>query len=294
MQSQARRFSRRLAVLIAAASLLAFVQPLRTSAADATPVKGQRVFSAGHSFHYWMPPILANVATNAGIAGHVQVGLQPIGGSRVIQHWDLPDEKNKVKPALKTGEVDVLTLSPIYLPDAGIENFAKLALEHNPAIRLTVQEFWLPFESVSAWTNKPKSIDRDSMTVAQLRAAHADYFKSMDAHVTSLNKQLGKQVIFVVPSGQAVIALREKIIKGEAPGIAKQSEIFTDVLGHVNAPIMVLATYCHFAVIYKRSPAGLPVPAALAKQPEAEKLNRLLQELAWDAVTKHPLSGVKR
>jgi hypothetical protein len=27
--------------------------------------------------------------------------------------------------------------------------------------------------------------------------------------------------------------------------------------------------------------------------PETEELNKLLQELAWEAVSKHPLSGVK-
>jgi hypothetical protein len=39
----------------------------------------------------------------------------------------------------------------------------------------------------------------------------------------------------------------------------------------------------------------LPVPAVLAKtnNAEAEKLNRLLQEIAWKAVTDHPMSGVK-
>ena len=48
--------------------------------------------------------------------------------------------------------------------------------------------------------------------------------------------------------------------------------------------------------IYRRSPVGLPLPAILAKagdRDENDKLNRLLQELAWDAVTHHPLSGVK-
>jgi hypothetical protein len=83
------------------------------------------------------------------------------------------------------------------------------------------------------------------------------------------------------------------VIAGQAPGIAKQSELFTDVLGHVNEPIKVLNAYCHFAVIYHRNPTGLPVPTVLAARPEAEKLNRLLQELAWNAVVNHPLSGVK-
>jgi hypothetical protein len=57
--------------------------------------------------------------------------------------------------------------------------------------------------------------------------------------------------------------------------------------------VKVLTAYCHFAVLYGRSPLGLPMPAQIAQLPEAEKLNSLLQQLAWDAVTNHPLSGVK-
>ena len=77
--------------------------------------KGQRVFTCGHSFHVWVPGIVADLAQKADITDHKQVGLSSIGGSRVIQHWDIADEKNKAKEALKTGKVDVLTLSPIFL-----------------------------------------------------------------------------------------------------------------------------------------------------------------------------------
>ena len=98
--------------------------------------KGLRVFTCGHSFHVWVPGIITDLCKKAGINDHVQVGLSSIGGSRVIQHWDIAPEKNKAKEELKTGKVDVLTLSPIFLPDAGIENFTKLALEHNKNIRM--------------------------------------------------------------------------------------------------------------------------------------------------------------
>src|SRR5260370_26800030 len=110
-----------------------------------------------------------------------------------------------------------------------------------------------------------------------------------------VNKMYGKQGWLVVPVGQAVIALREKIIAGKAPGLKTQNDLFTDAIGHAKPPLQALAAYCHFAVIYKHSPVGLPIPAVLAKSnvPEAKELNQLLQELAWDAVTKHPLSGVK-
>ena len=90
------------------------------------------------------------------------------------------------------------------------------------------------------------------------------------------------------------MALRDKVIKGEAPGIKTQNELFTDALGHPGAQIRVLSAYCHYSVIYRRSPVGLPVVSQLTKLPEAEKLNRLLQEIAWKAVAGHPMSGVVR
>jgi hypothetical protein len=296
-------------------------RPAATTTAPAAGMPaGLRIFTVGHSFHAnWLPAWLADVAKSAGVAGHEQIGASMIGGSRVIQHWNLPDDKNQAKTALKTGKVDVLTLSPMLSPDEGIVNFVKLALENNPNTRITVQEFWLPFDRLDCFgeksygdlartlrnwadpvadSNDPnkaryETLHFDVPTAEQIHKLHAPYFKAMDEYVTKLNKDLGKQSVFVVPVGQAVNALREKIIAGAAPGIAKQSELFSDKLGHPKAAIQALSAYCHFAVIYGRSPVGLPMPSLLAKAKADEKLNRLLQELAWDAVTHHPLSGVK-
>ena len=263
-----------------AALLLAAVQD---------PPKGRRVLSAGHSFHVFMPGILKQLA--ADIPGHAQVDVQSIGGSRVIQHWELPDEKNKAKAGLRTGKVDVLTLSPIYLPDEGIARFVELALEHNPEVRVTVQEFWLPYDVYDPTRKKVEVTDRE-LSGEELRRRHAPYFESMDEHVRELNKKHGKAAVLVVPVGQAVIALREKIVAGRAPGLKTQGELFTDAIGHVRPPVQLLTAYCHYAVIYGRSPVGLPKPAALKDAPD--ELPRLLQELAWEAVVAHPLSGVRR
>lgn len=259
-------------------------------------IQGQRIFSAGHSFHVFMPSLLSQIAASAGIEGHRQIGLQSIGGSRVIQHWDLAEDKNTVKPALATGEVDVLTLSPIYLPDEGIEKLARLALEHRPDCRILVQEFWLPYDVYAPdyKQKRPEAVNRNSRTAAELRAMSAPYFASMDAHVKELNEKFGKPAVRVVPVGQAVIALREKIIAGEAPGIKEQEELFTDAIGHATTPLRILVAYCHYAVIYGRSPEGLPMPRILQQSKYGnEDLNRLLQKLAWQAACEHPLSGVK-
>jgi hypothetical protein len=264
----------------------------------ASVARGQRVFTCGHSFHVFVYRILGEMAQSAGIDDHQSVGLSSIGGSRVIQHWDVPGEKNQAKAALRAGKVDVLTLSPIWLPDEGIENFARLGLEHNPNIRITVQEFWLPndtYHPVYPLETRVK-VDHNATDIAELQKQQSLYDRDLVRYIRDLNRRLGKEVVLLVPIGQAAAALRAKILAGEAPGLKAQWDLFRDSWGHAQSPLQVLDGYCHFAVIYRRSPVGLPVPSDLAKAAnltEKDKLNRLLQELAWEAVTQHPLSGVK-
>ena len=256
---------------------------------------GLRVFTCGHSFHVWAAPMIKAMADGAGIKGHQIAGVSSIGGSRIIQHWNVPDEKNAAKKLLTEGKVDVLTLSPIWLPEEGTEKFATLAFEHNKNIRITVQEYWLPNDEYNPVypLDTRKKLDHNATTIPALQKAQDQYDHDIDEHARAINKKLGKDVLVTVPCGQAVVRLREKIIAGEVPGIKAQSDLFRDNWGHPTAPVQVLAAYCHYAVIYQRSPVDLPVPAAFAKTPSwDEKLNRLLQELAWDAVTKHAMSGV--
>lgn len=286
-------------LLVFAALVFSAVRLVAQDTSATQPItKGQRIFYTGHSFHYFMPPILLDVAKSAGISDQQNLGLSAIGGSRVYQHWNVPDDKNKAKEVLKSGQIDVLTLAPIFMPDDGIEKFATLALEHNPNIRITVQEIWLRRDTYEPTAKEiPKTVDHNAITGAELRERHKPLFEGFDAHVTELNKKLGKQVLFVVPTGQAVIALRERIIAGKAGGLTKQSDLFTDATGHGTKPLEALVTYCHFAVIYRTNPVGLPVPEILVKANKPEwgaDTVRVLQEVAWEAVTQHPLSGVKK
>jgi len=288
------------ALVLLGAALMPFPQAAAEDKKNeklAEPIrKGQRIFTCGHSFHVWVPGIVTDLCKKAEIPDHVQVGLSSIGGSKVIQHWDKPDDKNNAKEALKTGKVDVLTLSPIFFPDAGIENFTKLALEHNKDIRILVQPIWLRADIYEPTMKRPAKVDQNAITIEELRKRHEVYFQEMDAHIRDLNKKQGRTVLYIVPAPQAVIALREKIVAGQAPGLKMQSDLFTDATGHGTAPLKTLVGYCNFAVIYRRSPVGLPVPEILKQAKlgdQEDKLNRLLQELAWAAVIQHPLSGVR-
>ena len=80
--------------------------------------------------------------------------------------------------------------------------------------------------------------------------------------------------------------LREKVIKGEVPGFAKQSELFNDPIGHVKPPVQQLEAYCYFAAIYHQSPVGLSV-FEKPGDADSQKLNRLLQEIAWKTISEY-------
>src|SRR5262245_60422031 len=117
-------------------ALLAFACANVAMAADAKAPAGLRVFYTGHSFHMFVPPQVEAIVKAAGIQGHKTAGRQGIGGSRVIQHWELGDDKNTARPALATGQVDVFTMAAhVVIPDDGITHFTNLGLKHNPKLR---------------------------------------------------------------------------------------------------------------------------------------------------------------
>lgn len=259
---------------------------------------GQRVATCGHSFHVFTYKQVDEIAKSAGL-DHQLVGLSSIGGSTVQKHWDVPEEKSAVKQVLKSGKVDVLTLSPIWLPDDAIEQFVKLGIEHNPALRILVQEYWMPNDEYNPVypLDTKKEIDHNATDIAKLRDATTRYAKDIEDYVRGINQRLGKDAVVVVPVGMAAVTLREKIVKGEAPGLKTQAELFRDNWGHALPPLQILSSYCHFAVMYRRSPVGLPVPNAFKalkgmSEDDKSKLNLLLQEIAWDTVSHHPLAGV--
>src|SRR5690606_17208854 len=115
-----------------------------------------------------------------------------------------------------------------------------------------------------------------------------------EKQVGELNASLnaGRKVVGIVPVFDAVYALRERVAGGTAPGIIKQSELFKDDHGHPSPVLELLVSYCHYAAIHQRSPEGLPLPEVVRSNPQAEALNRLLQELAWQAVSAYPESGI--
>ncbi len=259
-------------------------------------VEGLRVFYASHSLMWYVPEPLSHLAAAAGIRGHEVVGVQRIGASRTLQHWE-KGEPNEAKAALRTGKVDVFVMSPIQFPDEGVEQFVKLGLTHNPRMRFIVQLSWGGGDTDNqdfpkgSWDN----VDRDK-TPGQLRQLFVRNIRAGEEQADDINRKYGngKRIMTLVPTSLALVELRTRIYEKRMPGLNNQGELFVDA-AHPSPPLEALNTYLHYAVLYGKSPVGLPMATPLkAAKREAwgDALSRALQEIAWQTATNTASSAV--
>ena len=363
MNTQPSLFKKSASLAALGLLLIGLVQ-LSTSAAQSSPAAkpaGMRVFYASHSLMWDVPPVLQQEAEAYGMKGHTVLGIQRLGVSRTEQHWNLPDNQNEAKKALQAGNVDAFVMSPIALPDEGIDNFVKLGLKNNPNMKFFIQVSWPglgltdnddfaqaglgglggaigappaggapgagargaggrgnnftsqappqggrggapgaggPFGG-GAFGGAPgggAGGQNYNKTPDELAKINIKNDKSAEEQAAKLNKEIGKQVVFLIPTSQVHNALRLAIYKKEMPGMTDQGEVFLDFIGHPTPPVVALNTYVHFATLYNRSPIGLPMPNVLKNGNRAqwdEKMNQKLQEMAWNIVSHYPPSGVK-
>ena len=286
-----------------AAEAPATIQPAATATAKTGEAPaGQRMFYASHSLMWDVPAPFAEMAEAHGIKGHT-VSMQQMGFSRTQQFWDQPEGQSRAKQALKAGNIDVFVMSPMDMPDKGVEEFVKLGILNNPQMRFFVQNNWAGFNNDGQKAQQSMQLmmsgrlkQWDQTTEEDLKTLNTECEKAFEAQVKQINEAIGHPVVFIIPTSQANAALRAQIIRKEFSGLDKQSQLFLDQIGHPTPPLVTLNAYLHFASIYGRSPVGLPIPTVLKKANNAkwdDNFNKALQELAWKTVIDYPLSGVK-
>ena len=273
-----------------------------TSAKVAAIPAGQHMFYASHSLMWDVPAPFAEMVKAYGITNHT-LGIQQMGFSRTQQFWDQPEAQSQAKQALKTGNLDDFVMSPMDMPDKGVEEFVKLGILNNPHMRFFVQNNWAGFNNDGQKAQQSMQLmmtgrlkQWDQTTEEDLKTLNTECEKAFETQVKQINEQIGHRVLFIIPTSQANTELRARIIRKEFPGLDKQSDLFLDQIGHPKPPLVALNVYLHFATIYGRSPVGLPIPTILkrANNPKwDDNFNKALQELAWKTVTSYPLSGVK-
>jgi hypothetical protein len=268
-------------------------------AASAIPA-GETMFYASHSLMWDVPAPLEEMVKAYGIEGQ-KLDIQRMGFSRTSQFWDQAEAQSQAKQALQAGKTGVFVMSPMDMPDVGVEGFVMMGVLQNPNMRFFVQNNWAGFNNDGNQARQSMMMmgqlkTWDQSTLEDLKTLNTTCEKAFEDQVKEINAKLGREALFIIPTSQANTELRERIIRGEFPGLTKQSQLFLDQIGHPTPPLVALNAYLHFATIYGRSPVGLPMPSILKNpsHPEwNEEMNTALQELAWKTVINYPLSGVK-
>lgn len=258
-----------------------------------------QVYHLGHSLVGWdMPAMLAQLA-GAGHGFHSQLGW----GANLREHWD-PDieingfeaenihaEHQEPHEALASGGYDAVVLTealPIvsairyHAPHDYLRKWSVAAWEGNPEARVYFYETWHPLDIEDGWLER---LDRDlgqywEGEILRRALAYDDVTRP----------------IYVIPGGQVMAAVTRAVEGAGGIGpIRDRTSLFRDDI-HFNDYGVYLIALTHYAVLYGRSPVGLPhalkkADGSPANDPGAEAA-RLMQETVWKVVTGYPQTGV--
>ncbi len=266
-----------------------------------TPPTGPMpVYHLGHSLvGRDMPAMLAQ------LGGH-DYASQLGWGASLQQHWnrDVPGfaEENDhphfrpASDAVNYGNYGAIILTEmVELKDAirwhdsamSLANWAAMARVVNPVVRLYLYETWARLDDPAGWLER---IDGDLGTLwegALLRPAMA---------------QSNVGTIHVIPGGQVMAAAVRAMEAGQVPGLTTRNDLFAKATDGTTDPIHLndmgnyLIALTHFAVLYHRSPVGLPYDLTRADGTPitaiGPKTAQVLQEVVWRTVARYPFTGV--
>lgn len=273
------------------------------------PEAGLSVFHLGHSLvGRNMPAMLAQLAAAAGFDTH-DYNLQLGWGATLREHFEPEVEiagfavendnprYRSAHEAVASAEYDAFVLTEmVELRDAIIwhdsatymHRWVRAIRAARPDARVFLYETWHPRHDTETW----------------LARLDADPDALWKGHVLSQvwnDPRAGP--VHVIPAGRVLAAFTRALAeRGGVPGIEDESALFArndeqeinDI--HLNDLGNYLVALVHFAVLYQRSPAGLPHELmradgtnADAPSPEAAAL---MQQIVWAVVSALPETGI--
>jgi hypothetical protein len=239
---------------------------------------GLRVMFNGNSWFIFVPWGVADLVKAAEIQGHKEV--------RAAKPNDIS--------LIEAGEVDVYAHGVHWwmeVPWGGgfAEKIVGMGLKANRNFRAYYHAAWLVGDARAK--DIKTTADYNDSKLADVQAALDKTRKGVEAIVDKLNEKFGKRVVFLVPVGDATLKLRAMVLEGNYPGVAKQSELWSDAMPHAGVHVMALSGYCHFAAIYRTSPVGLKIDRF---KELTDEQHAILQRIAWETVSKYPYAGVAK
>jgi uncharacterized protein YjdB len=109
-----------------------------------------------------------------------------------------------------------------------------------------------------------------------------DFFEDLTTAVRADYAGTGLKQPLMIPLGQAMHALNNKMAAGQVPGFSNIWQVYADGIHMTNVGSYIVAC-SFFATIYKESPVGLPVPSQYGTI--ANAVRDIIQQTVWETVT---------
>ena len=266
-----------------------------------------RVVATGHSFMapgYKTLPLIAPLAgfeqqallthTGGGITGSARYKWEQENGIFQFAGKPVP----KLLASIANAKWDAMMWGPYYQDRPEFYTcWIDFCLKYNPDMKFYVADAWPQLEQ---FEKQPES--EKEMTYEAMKKLGEQRNASTAKIVNAINSKYPNRV-FVMPTSDAMVLAVREFHRGNLPGIrgihkavgGKDMSLWRDKLGHLGPGLDYLEGYVFYATLYGKSPEPIEkrlVTKSRATFPSAE-LDKVFRKIAWEAVSNHPLSGVK-
>lgn len=259
----------------------------------------QTVFHIGHSLvGRDMPAMLAQLAGSehhydsqlgwgTTLKAHWEPGTQIAGFETENDHPRYRDAHE----AVASGIYNALVLTEMveirdaikYFDSAHyLQQWAQAGWEANPELQVYLYETWHTLESPEGWLER---LDKDLSRYWDQKILRP-----------ALGGMDEPRPIYIIPAGQVMARFIRKVeAQGGVAGIVDRNDLFNDDV-HVNDLGSYLVALTHYAVLYQKSPVGMPHVLRRADGSPATSPSPaaalLMQETVWEVVNEDPRTGL--
>ena len=253
------------------------------------------------------------VVKAANIEGHKSVDAPYVGTWHGFLKGMESIQKGRLDP-VEQGKIDVMLIGTLHcypsaetwknhlgVEDSTLAGFAALGVKNNPKFRIVWQTYLWPRGQ------EPKDGKKTLEVAATKQGSAGEPLKELEKLVDTINAKHGRQVVLISPVAVATMKLVEMVADGKFPGITDPADLWTQFNMHSNRHVLALTAYCNVATMYGVSPVGMKPdfskvsyggggkgPGAQSMEGITDEQRAILQNIAWETVSKYPYTGVTK
>ena len=259
-----------------------------------------RVIQSGHSLTDPIVPVLETMVARAGgqAARGGAMARSTVPGSPMDWRWDHRNEY-MVDARLAIADYDVLVITeraPLSgtiqwhdSPNVALRWYTHALTEGSggAGAETILYATWVDIDSGPGFEN-PWNDPDGHLTFRERLPREMENWQSIADHVNAGRPDTAPPMR-VIPGPLIMAAVHDSISEGQAPGIARIEDLFSDTI-HLNDHGAYLIALAHFAVIYGRDPRDVPDGPGSAAAPAPETA-AWMKELVHDVLRAYPDAG---